>query len=48
MKLVGGETIMVSSDKVGIVNEVATTMGKVRGREEFLILDNDNVVMGVY
>ena len=40
----------VASDKVRIQTAVATTMGKVRGAEEFLILDNDaeDMVMGVY
>ena len=50
MKLVGGQTLHVAGDKVRIQIEVATTMGKVRGVEEFLFLDNDaeDMVMGVY
>ena len=41
VKLVGGKTMHVASDKVTIRIEVSTTMGKVWGVEEFLILDND-------
>ena len=39
---------MVSGDKVRIETEVSTTMGKVRRREEFQIVDNDaeDFVMG--
>ena len=50
MKLMSGQTLHVAGDKVRIKTEVVTTMGKVRGREEFFILDNDteDVVMGVY
>ena len=50
MKLVGGQTLHVAGDRVRIMTEVATTMGKVRGVEEFLLLDNDaeDIVMGVY
>ena len=42
--------MQVAGDKVRIQTEVATTIGKVRGLEEFLILDNDaeDIVMGVY
>jgi len=40
VKLVGGKTLHVAGDKVRIQTEV-TTMGKVRGVEEFLVLDND-------
>ena len=48
VKLVGGQTFHVAGDKFRIQTEVATTMGKVRGVEEFLILDNDveDMVMG--
>jgi hypothetical protein len=50
VKLVGGQTLHVAGDRVRIMTEVATTMGKVRGVEEFLVLDNDaeDMVMGVY
>ena len=50
VKLVGGQTLHVAGDRVRILTEVATTMGKVRGVEEFLVLDNDaeDLVMGVY
>ena len=50
VKLVGGQTLHVAGDKVRIETEVSTIMGKVRGREEFVVLDNDaeDVVMGVY
>ena len=50
VKLVGGQTLHVAGDKVRIQTEVATTMGKVGGVEEFLVLDNDAeyMVMGVY
>jgi hypothetical protein len=50
VKLVDGQTLHVAGDKVRIQTEVATTMGKVRGVEEFLVLDNDvkDMVMGVY
>ena len=50
MKLVGGQILHVAGDRVRIVTEVATTMGEVRGVEEFLVLDNDaeDMVMGVY
>jgi hypothetical protein len=41
VKLVGGQTLHVAGDRVRILTEVATTMGKVRGVEEFLVLDND-------
>ena len=41
VKLVGGQTLHVAGDKVRIQTEFATTMGKVRGVEEFGILDND-------
>ena len=48
--MVGGQTLHVAGDRVRILREVATTMGKVRGVEEFLVLDNDaeDMVMGVY
>jgi hypothetical protein len=38
----------VAGDKIWIQTEVATTMGKVRGVEEFLVLENDakDMVMG--
>ena len=38
----------VAGDKVRIQTEVATTMDKFRGVEEFLVLDNDaeDMVMG--
>ena len=47
---IGGQTLQVAGDKVRIQTEVATTIGTVRGLEEFLILDNDaeDIVMGVY
>ena len=50
MKLVDRQTLHVAGDKIRIQTEVATTMGKVRGVEEFLVLDNDakDMVMGVY
>ena len=50
MKLVGDQTLHVAGDRVRIMTEVATTMGKVRGVEEFLVLNNDadDMVMGVY
>ena len=38
VKLVGGQTLHVAGDKVRIQTEVATTMGKVLGVEEFLVL----------
>ena len=49
MKLVVGQTLHVAGDKIRIQTEVATTMGKVRGVEEFLVLDNDakDIIMGV-
>ena len=37
----GRQTLHVAGDRVRILTEVATTMGKVRGVEEFLVLDND-------
>ena len=39
VKLVGGQTLQVAGDKVRIQTEVSTAMGKVRGLEEFLILE---------
>ena len=50
VKLVGGQTLHVAGDKARNETEVANTMGKVQGREEFLILDNneEDVVMRVY
>ena len=50
VKLVGGQTLHVAGDGVRILTEVANTMGKVQGVEEFLVLDNDaeDIVMGVY
>ena len=40
--------MQVAGDKVRIQTEVFTTMGKIRGLEEFIILDNDaeDIVMG--
>ena len=48
VKSVGGQTLQVAGDKVRIQTEVDTTMGKIQGVEEFLILDNDaeDMVMG--
>ena len=50
VKLVSGQTLQAAGDKVRIQTEVTTTMGKVRGLGEFLILDNDveDIVIGVY
>ena len=50
VKLVGRQTLNVSGDKVRIQTKVATTMGRVWGVKEFLVLDNDaeDIVMGVY
>ena len=48
--LVGrGQPLHVAGDKIRIPTEVATSMGKVRGLEEFLVLDNDaeDMVMGL-
>ena len=50
VKLVGGKTLQVAGDKVRIQTEVAATLGKVRGPEEYLIFKNDaeDIVIGVY
>ena len=50
VKLVGGQTLHVAGDKLMVQTEVSITMGKVRGVEEFLILDNDaeDMVMALY
>ena len=50
VKLVSVQTLQVAGDKVRIQTEVVTTMGKVRGLGEFLILDNDveDIIIGIY
>jgi hypothetical protein len=50
VELVGGQTLLVTGDKVRLQVEVATNMGKVASVQEFLVLEEDaeDMVMGVH